>query len=248
MPTTTIKSSQLRDIAIFLRSDGSVAMTAPFNAGTQRIINIVDPTLAQDAATKNYVDNLVQGLKPKTSVKASTTANITLSAPQTIDGVPLVAGDRVLVKDQTVSNQNGIYVVAAAAWTRATDTDTWIELVSAFVFVEQGTANADKAYNCTVDQGGTLGTTNVTWVLFGSLAGLLSNSNFVTRETPTGLLNGTNTTYTLAFAPTTGTERVFLNGILQASGAGNDYTISAGTITYLTAPVALDTLVVSYMK
>lgn len=78
--------------------------------------------------------------------------------------------------------------------------------------------------------------------------GGLTASNFVTRETPTGLVNGSNTTYTLANTPTSGTESVFLNGILQEPGAGNDYTISGATITYLAAPVSGDKIRVSYMK
>lgn len=76
----------------------------------------------------------------------------------------------------------------------------------------------------------------------------LSSSNFVTRETPSGSVNGSNVTFTLANTPTSGTEEVFLNGILQEPGAGNDYTISSGTITYLTAPVSGDKIRVNYRK
>jgi len=70
----------------------------------------------------------------------------------------------------------------------------------------------------------------------------------ITRETPAGTINGSNTTFTLANTPVVGSEEVFLNGILQEPGAGNDYTISGGTITYLTAPATGDRLRVSYMK
>ncbi|MEM4385379.1 MAG: hypothetical protein QXD03_02390 [Candidatus Anstonellales archaeon] len=119
-----------------------------------------------DAYTKSEIDTMIQGLRPKQSVRAATTGNITLSGTQTIDGVSLSAGDRVLVKDQTTQSQNGIYIVSTSNWTRATDADAWDELVSAFVFVEQGTTNADTAWVCTVDRGGTLGTTPVTWIKF----------------------------------------------------------------------------------
>jgi hypothetical protein len=139
---------------------GAIAM------GTAKITGLGDPTSAQDAATKNYVDNLSQGLDAKASCVAATTANITLSAPQTIDGVAVIAGDRVLVKDQTSTAQNGIYVVAAGTWSRAPDADTWVELTSAFTFIEAGTNNADSGWVCTIDAGGTLGTTAVTWVQF----------------------------------------------------------------------------------
>lgn len=73
-------------------------------------------------------------------------------------------------------------------------------------------------------------------------------ANIITRETPSGSVNGSNTAFTLANTPVAGTEQVFLNGLLQEPGAGNDYTISGGTITYLTAPVTGDRLRVSYRK
>jgi hypothetical protein len=134
--------------------------------GTAKITGLGEPSAAQDAATKNYVDNTVQGLDAKASCRAGTTANITLSGTQTIDGVAVIAGDRVLVKDQSTASQNGIYVAAASTWARSTDADTWDELVHAYVFVESGTANANNGFVCTVAAGGTLGSTAVTWVQF----------------------------------------------------------------------------------
>jgi hypothetical protein len=76
----------------------------------------------------------------------------------------------------------------------------------------------------------------------------MAPSSFVVRETPTGTINGSNTTFTLANTPLSGTEVVFLNGILQDAGAGNDYTISGGTITFLTAPATGDKIRVNYQK
>jgi hypothetical protein len=93
-----------------------------------------------------------------------------------LDGVALVAGDRVLVKDQTTASQNGIYVVAAGAWARSTDADVWGELVSAYVFVESGTVNADMGYLATVDPGGTLGTTAITFVQFTGAGQILAGA------------------------------------------------------------------------
>jgi hypothetical protein len=139
---------------------GAIAM------GTSKITGLGDPTNAQDAASKNYVDNTAQGLDAKASCVVATTANITLSGTQTIDSIALLAGDRVLVKDQTTTADNGIYVVAASTWSRSTDANTWDELTSAFTFVEKGTTNADSGWVCTIDAGGTLGTTSVTWVQF----------------------------------------------------------------------------------
>ncbi len=140
-----------------------------------KISNVADPASATDAATKNYVDSVAQGLDPKASVKAATTANITLSGAQTIDGVNIVAGDRVLVKNQTIQSQNGIYVCASGSWERSLDMDSWTEVPGAFVFIEQG-SQADTGYVCTADQGGTIGTTAITWVNFAG-AGSVTSGN-----------------------------------------------------------------------
>ena len=99
----------------------------------------------------------------KRSVKAATTANITLSAPQTVDGIALVAGDRVLVKNQTTTSQNGIYVVAAAAWARALDADSASEISSALVAVDTGTINGGKLFDNDFKTTDTLGTTAMVW-------------------------------------------------------------------------------------
>ena len=139
---------------------GAIAM------GTSKITGVGDPTAAQDVATKAYVDTLSQGLDAKGSCRVATTANITLSGAQTIDAIAVIAGNRVLVKDQTAPADNGIYVCASGAWTRALDADDWAELPAAFVFIEVGTANANSGYVCTVAAGGTLGVTAITWTQF----------------------------------------------------------------------------------
>lgn len=139
---------------------GAIAM------GTNKITGLGEPSASQDAATKSYVDNVAQGLDAKASVRVATTANIALSGTQTIDGIALVAGDRVLVKDQSSAAQNGLYVVSAGAWTRTADANTWTELVSAFTFVEQGAVNGNNGFLCTITAGGTLETTAVSWVQF----------------------------------------------------------------------------------
>jgi hypothetical protein len=164
--------------------DAITPPTASLDMNGQRIINLLDPIGSNEAATKNYVDATAQGLDAKQSVKAATTTNIaSLTGAQTIDGVSCVAGDRVLVKDQSTPSQNGIYVVSATLWSRASDTDTWGELVSAYTWVEQGTTNADSGWVSTVDQGGTLGSTAVTWTQFSGAgqitagAGLTKNGN-----------------------------------------------------------------------
>lgn len=98
-------------------------------------------------ASQDYVQEQLQKLDAKQSVRAATTANITLSGVQTIDGVTLTVGDRVLVKDQTAAAKNGIYLVAAQGWTRATDADNGTKLTSgARVYIEEGAANGARVW------------------------------------------------------------------------------------------------------
>jgi hypothetical protein len=151
------------------RLDQISAPTASVDLNGQKITNLGTPTLDADAVTKLYVDNLIAGAKWKTPEARVSTAglgNITLSGTQTVDGVALSVGDRVLVTDQSATADNGLYVVASGAWTRTTDANTWDELVSAAVFVRQGTTNADKGFVCSIDAGGTLGVTAITWSQF----------------------------------------------------------------------------------
>ena len=148
-----------------------------------------DPTSALQLATKQYVDAVAQGLDPKASCVAATTANITLSGTQTIDGVALIAGDRCLVKDQTLSQNNGIYLVAAGAWTRATDMDTWAEVPGAFTFIEQGTSYADTGWVCTSNAGGTLGTTPITWVQFAGVGSYTAGTGLTLTGTQFSITN-----------------------------------------------------------
>ena len=145
----------------------------------KKITELADPTAATDAANKKYVDGVAQGLDTKQSVKVATTASITLSGTQTIDGVGVSAGDRVLVKNQggTAGNvANGIYIVAAGAWTRATDADTPPELESAFVFVDRGTTQADSGWVCTNDIPFIIGTDQIYWVQFSGAGQVTSGA------------------------------------------------------------------------
>ena len=154
------------------------------------------PTASTDIANKLYVDTVAQGLDAKASCVAATTADITLSGAQTIDGVSVVAGNRVLVKNQTLSQNNGIYLCAAGSWTRATDADTWDELTSAFTFIEQGTVNADTGYVCTANAGGTLGTTALPWSQFSGAGtftagtGLTLTGSVFSLTSPVAVANG----------------------------------------------------------
>ena len=154
------------------------------------------PSASTDIANKLYVDTVAQGLDAKASCVAATTANITLSGTQTVDGIVLIAANRVLVKDQTLSQNNGIYLCAAGAWTRTTDADTWDELTSAFTFIEQGTVNGDTGYVCTANAGGTLGTTALPWSQFSGAGtftagtGLTLTGSVFSLTTPVAVANG----------------------------------------------------------
>lgn len=130
-------------------------------------MNVATPTLDDHAANKAYVDSVAQGLDVKDSVRAASTGDVNVGAPaSTLDGVNLVAGDRVLLKDQTTASQNGIYVYASDGLTRAIDMDAAGEFVGAFFFIEEGTTNSDQGYvmsaNGTID----VGTTDIEFTKF----------------------------------------------------------------------------------
>jgi hypothetical protein len=139
------------------------------------------PVDGYDLANKAYVDGIAQGLQLKGSSRAATTANITLANEQTIDGVVLVAGDRVLVKNQTAAETNGIYVVVdGGAWTRAEDLDEPSELTAGiFTFVEEGTANGDKGFVLVSDNPIVLGTDPQVWTTFSAAAALTAGDGLV---------------------------------------------------------------------
>jgi hypothetical protein len=158
--------SDLASVVKAYRLDEFAAPNASVSMNSRNITNLLDPVNAQDAATKAYVDAARQGLDVKDSVKAASTASVSLTGAQTIDTISLVAGDRVLLKNQTTGSENGIWVVSASAWSRATDADNGTKLTSgAFVFVEQG-SQADSGWVMTTDGAITVGTTSLAWAQF----------------------------------------------------------------------------------
>ena len=147
----------------------TIGATTPSTAAFTTATGSNAPVGNLDLTNKVYVDSAIVGISWKQPVVAGTlSTNITLSGAQSIDGVSVVAGERVLVKNQTNQAENGIYVVGTP-WTRAPDADTWDDLVSALVFIESGT-QAGTAWYCPIQPGGTLGTTAITWSNF-SIAG-----------------------------------------------------------------------------
>jgi hypothetical protein len=161
------------------------APTDAYDFGGVAVTGVPTPTTDTGAANKLYVDNAISGFDWKGSVRAATTGDVTLSAAQTIDGVAVVADDRVLVKAQTDASENGLYVAASGAWSRADDMDASDEVVSASVFVEEGTTNADSGWVVTSDSPFVLDTDDVVWVQFSGTgqitagAGLTKTGNTV---------------------------------------------------------------------
>jgi hypothetical protein len=167
-------SSTSGDIAISPTGSGVI------NASTSRITGVVDPTGAQDAATKAYVDAVKVGLDFKDSVRVASTANLNISGPgAAIDGITLTSGNRVLLKDQSTGSQNGIYLFngAASAMTRATDADSNAEVTSGlFVFVEEGTANSDNGYVLTTDGSISVGSTSLAFTQFSGAGQIVAGA------------------------------------------------------------------------
>lgn len=154
------------------RLDQMAAPTADVSLNDRKITGLAAGTVAGDAVNFSQLQEVVNGRQFKDAVRAATTANITLSGLQTIDGISLVAGNRVLVKNQSTASQNGIYVVASGAWTRATDADSTTpdsEVKTGMtVMVSEGTTHADQQWSLTTNGAITVGTTALTFAQTGS--------------------------------------------------------------------------------
>jgi len=171
----SLAHTKISDFDAGVRTNTLAEMAAPGAAvslNSQKITNLADPTADADAANKGYVDGVAQGLDVKDSVVATTTANGTLSSAfangSTIDGVSLSTNDRILIKDQSTQTENGIYKVnASGAPTRVDDLATGADAAGAFVFVEQGTVNAENGFVCTSNKGSAVvGTNNLVFSQF----------------------------------------------------------------------------------
>ena len=169
--TSTTSSTQAATLTAVKSAYDLAAAALPKSGGTMTSFLTLhaNPTNDKHAATKEYVDSLAQGIDVRASCRVASTANIVLSTGTalTIDGVVTVAGDRVLVKDQTTTTENGIYVVASGAWSRAADADTSAEITAGmFTFVSEGTVNADAGFVLTTNDAITLGTTALAFAQF----------------------------------------------------------------------------------
>jgi len=163
----------------------TVSATQTVDMGANRVTNLAEPTQDSDAATKSYVDAVKTGLDVKDAVKASTTVNGTLAsdAASVIDGVTLVAGDRILIKDQSAGAENGIYVVqASGAPVRAVDCDATSGIGGGlFTFVEQGTVNADSGFVLGTDGTIVVGNTVLSFIQFSG-AGQITAGAALTKS------------------------------------------------------------------
>ena len=200
------------------------------------VTGLGSPSSGSDAATKTYVDNLVAGLKTRIIVRAATTANIDLTADlqngDTLDGLTLATGEKVLVKNQTDASENGIYdVVASGTATRNSDYDAIGELAGQIVVVQEGTTNADTIYLCTTDTSATLGSSNITFTIItpanvgtvtsvgvsdaGSSEFTVTNSPITSSGTITLAVNSINATK-IGNGDVDNTELSYVNGVTSA--------------------------------
>ena len=160
-------------VATAIQANGSVTFTANQSHGGFRATNLADAVGAQDAVTLNQLQAQAAGLDWKQHVRAMSDSNNTLTGTQTVDGAALIAGDRILVQNQTIPANNGIYVVAAGAWARSTDANSATSLLAAAVFVDEGTAYKGSAWVQTAPAPITVGTTAITFVKFASILPLV---------------------------------------------------------------------------
>lgn len=345
---TQIKSASItldRLVESIIQADGGQAFTADQSMGSNKLTNVANGVAATDAINKGQLDAAIQGYDWKASVRVATTANGALATAyengDTVDGVTLATGDRILLKNQTTGSENGIYTVNASGTpTRATDADANADVTAGLAtFVSEGTANGNTAWLLTTDDPIVLGTTALVFTQIGGasgsvttvsvvsangLAGTVANasstpaitlttsitgvlkgngtaisaaaagtdyyapggtdvavadggtgvstltgivkgngtsaftaaaagtdylapSGQVDKETPSGTANGSNAVFTLANTPVSGSEHVYLNGLLQ-EGGGEDYTLATATITFVSAPANGSRIRVSYRK
>jgi hypothetical protein len=205
----------------------------------QRILNLADPTGGSDAANKQYVDSLIAGLSWKDTVRVANTVNQALSGLITVDGVALVAGDRVLMKAQTTTSENGIWIAATGAWTRASDADSEADLLNAAVFVSQGATNADTAWVMSTNAPITVGTTGLTWVQFAGAStytaggGLTMTGNVLDVGAGTGILVAADTVAVdTAVIATQAYVTTALTGMAKKFAAALTGTASPETVTH----------------
>lgn len=226
-------------------------ITNNLDANGNKIVNLASGSARTDAANFGQLLDAIEGLKTKDPVRAATTANITLSGTQTIDGVAAVVNDRILVKDQTAGQANGIYIVASGAWTRASDFDASSEVLGAAVFVSEGTTNGNARFQMTTDAPITLGTTPLVWVQINggtsytagnginiSGASIAVDPTVVARKASATIGDGTATTITVTHNLNTQDVTVSVRGASDNAGVLVDWVANGVNTVQLTFAVA----------
>jgi len=222
----TITSSTIDSTTIGATSPSTGVFT---NIATTTGTISTSPSANTDIANKYYVDAVAQGLGPKAACAVGTTANITLSGLQTIDGYTTLAGDRVLVKNQTSSQFNGIYLASASTWTRAVDMDVWAEVSGAYTVILNG-GQANTGYVCTASKTGTIDVTAMPWVQFSGTGTYFAGTGLTLSSNTFSITNTGVTAASVGSASKTLTATVNAQGQLTAL-ADTNIAIAATQIT-----------------
>jgi hypothetical protein len=189
-----------------------------------------------DIVNKQYVDYFAAGLSWKAPALTGTSANITLSGLQTINGVTVVAGDTVLVKNQTNAAENGIYIASSGAWTYSVGGDTWAEYIGAIIFISSGSLNG-TAWYCTAQPGGTLGVTAMNWSNFSVASTYTAGTGLQLIGTQFSIANTGVSAATYGSATASAVIAVNAQGQIT-SASSSTITPAVGSITGLGTGVA----------
>jgi len=194
------------------------------------------PTGATDIVNLLALQSYAAGISWKQPCVAATLTNITLSGLQTIDGHPVVAGNRVLVKNQGTASENGIYLASSSTWTRSEDANTWNELICAISFIEYG-SQAGGAWFCTAQDGGTINVTANYWSQFTTSATYSAGTGLTLTGTVFSITNTGVSAATYGSATTSPTIVVNAQGQIT-SATNTTITPAVGSITGLGTGVA----------
>lgn len=195
-----------------------------------KVVNLPTPSATGDAVPKSYVDSLVEGLAWKDSCRVATQSNLNLAAPgATVDGITMVSGDRMLVRAQTTTSQNGIYIWngAASAATRSLDASTFPELEQAVTTVEEGTSAAATYRQDQIN--GTIDSSAVSWASFGTSAPAASETTAGIAELATQAEVNTGTDDLRIVTPlklATWSGRIKKFAVSIGDGSATSYTVT----------------------
>ena len=234
-----VKASNLSDLVSASTSRtnlglGTIATQASSNVAVTggSITGMSNPSNNLDVSNKQYVDNAIAGLRNRTVADCASTANVNISnaleAGDSIDGVTLTEGMRVLLKDQSTATENGLYLAVASsagAASRDPEHDTLDELVGGMIVVNQGSTNNDKIFLCTTDNSGSIGSTNITYTQVTP-----SNTGTVTSVG----LTQSGTEFTIGSTPITSSGNITINvNRIAATKIGANSNVSDTEFGYL---------------